>query len=99
MAFKQVVIHSPGANWKAGANFQEQPEEIVKEHVQHYSKLHESGKLLLGGPFVDIDAGGMMIATEDVTRKELEAFAAADPAVKAGLLSFDIKTWYVAMEK
>jgi uncharacterized protein YciI len=69
------------------------------DHVGHYAKLHESGKLLYGGPFTDIDSGGMMIAAEGITREELEAFAASDPAVVAGLLDFVVKTWYVAMAK
>jgi uncharacterized protein YciI len=99
MELKQVVLHLPGPNWQTGANFRDQPKGIVKEHVQHYAKLHEQGKLLLGGPFIDIDSGGMMIASEEVTREELEEFAASDPAVIAGLLNFEVRTWYVAMAK
>jgi hypothetical protein len=41
----------------------------------------------------------MMIADAGVTREELEAFAASDPAVVAGLLTFEVKTWYVAMAR
>ena len=67
------------------------------EHVQHYAKLHEQGKLLYGGPFIDIDSGGMMITVDGVAREELEEFAASDPAVLAGLLVFEIRTWYLAM--
>jgi uncharacterized protein YciI len=97
MELRQVVFHSPGPNWKAGVDFREQPG--VMEHVQHYARLHEKGKLLLGGPFTDVDSGGMMIAAEGVTREELEEFAASDPAVVAGLLNFEVKTWYVAMAR
>jgi len=99
MALRQVVFHSPGPKWKHGSNFQEQIEELVMQHVQHYRGFHEQGKLLLGGPYTDIDSGGMMIANEEITREELESFAASDPAVIAGLLKFEVKTWYVAMEK
>ena len=95
MKLHQVVLHSPGPNWKTGVDFREQPG--VMEHVQHYAKLLEQGKLLLGGPFTDADAGGMMVATADVTREEIETFAAADPAVSAGLLAYEVRTWYVAM--
>jgi uncharacterized protein YciI len=69
------------------------------EHVQHYAKFHEQGRLLFGGPFKDVDSGGMMVAADDVTREELEDFAASDPEVLNGLLTFDVKTWYVAMAK
>jgi len=61
-------------------------------------KLHEEGKLELGGPFLVQDMGGMMVATKDVSQKELEDFAAADPAVKAGLLLYKIRPWLTAME-
>lgn len=98
MGLRHVIFHSPGAQWKSGSNFQEQDEEIVLEHIQHFAKLKEEGKLYFGGPFVDIDSGGMMITVEDVSREEIEQFSAADPAVAAGLLNFDVKSWYVAME-
>ncbi len=97
MNLKQVVFHSPGPNWRQGVGFREQPG--VMDHVQHYAKLHAEGKLFSGGPFMDADSGGMMVAIPEVTREELEAFAASDPAVQAGLLRFEVRTWYIAMEK
>jgi len=74
---RYVVFHSPGPVWKHGVDFREQ--DGVREHVPHYLKFHEAGKLELGGPFLLQDAGGMMVATKDVSHDELEAFAAADP--------------------
>lgn len=97
MGLIQVVFHLPGPNWNPGVDFREQPG--IMDHVRHYAKLHEQGKLLYGGPFTDVDSGGMMVTTSDVAREELEDFAASDPAVLAGLLTFKVKTWYVAMEK
>jgi uncharacterized protein YciI len=97
MRLNQVVLHSPGPAWKGGVGFREQPG--VVDHVQHYAKLHEQGKLLYGGPFIDADSGGMMIAADGVTREELEDYAASDPAVISGLLTFEVKTWYVVMAK
>jgi len=70
-----------------------------KKHVQHYLKLHEQGKLELGGPFLLQDTGGMMVATRDVSREELESFAAADPAVLSGLLHYEVRAWLTAMER
>ena len=93
---RYVVFHTPGPTWKHGIDFREQ--DGVGEHVQHYLKLHEQGKLELGGPFLLQDAGGMMVATRDVSQEELETFAAADPAVKAGLLRYEVRPWYTAME-
>ena len=79
---RYVVIHQPGPKWQSGVDFREQ--DGVGKHVQHYLKLHEQGKLELGGPFLLQDAGGMMVATKDVSEEELEAFAAADPAIQSG---------------
>ena len=94
---RYVVFHKPGPAWKTGVDFREQPG--VREHVQHYAKLHAQGKLELGGPFLLPDAGGMMVATKDVSREELDAFAASDPAVGAGLLIYEIRPWLTAMEQ
>lgn len=95
MQLHQVVLHSPGPNWQTGVGLREQPG--VMDHVQHYAKLHAEGKLFRGGPYLDGDSGGMMVATGSVTREELEAFAASVPAVASGLLTYTVKTWYVAM--
>jgi uncharacterized protein YciI len=93
---RYVVFHRPGPKWQTGQDFREQ--EGVGEHVQHYLKLHEQGKLELGGPFLLQDAGGMMVATKDVSQEELQAFAASDPAVQAGLLIYEIRPWLTVME-
>jgi uncharacterized protein YciI len=93
---RYVVFHTPGRKWKHGIDFRDQ--EGVGEHVQHYLKFHEEGKLELGGPFLLQDLGGMMVATKDILQEELEAFAAADPAVQAGLLNYEIRPWLTAME-
>ena len=52
----------------------------------------------MGGPFLNNDRGGMMLANIGVGKEELEAFAAADPAVKRGLLVFEVLPWYVPMK-
>lgn len=91
-----VVLHTPGPKWNPELGFREQ--EGVRDHVNHYAQLHQEGKLHMGGPFLD-DRGGMMVAVPSVTREELDAFAAADPAVSAGLLRYEVVPWYVAMQK
>ena len=90
------MIHKPGPAWQYGVDFREQ--DGVGQHVQHYLKLHEQGKLELGGLFLVPDAGGMMVATKDVSELELEAFAASDPAVQTGLLVYEVRRWLTAME-
>jgi uncharacterized protein YciI len=93
---RYVVIHKPGPQWQYGVDFREQPG--VGQHVQHYLKLHEQGKLEPGGPFLLQDAGRMMVATRDISQAELETFATSDPAVQAGLLIYEIRPWLTAME-
>jgi uncharacterized protein YciI len=93
---RYVVFHRPGPRWRQGVDFREQ--DGVGEHVQHYLKFHDQGKLELGGPFLLQDAGGMMVATKDISKEELEAFAAADPAVQSGLLIYEVRPWLTAME-
>ena len=93
---RYVVFHRPGPKWQYGVDFREQ--EGVGEHVQHYLKLHKQGKLELGGPFLLQDAGGMMVATKEVSHEELEAFAASDPAIKAGVLVYEVRPWSTVME-
>ena len=94
---RYVVIHKPGPKWQYGVDYRQQ--EGVGEHVQHYLKFHEQGKLELGGPFLLPDIGGMMVTTKDVSHEEIEAFAAEDPAVKSGLLIYEIRPWMTAMEQ
>ncbi|MEM9603588.1 MAG: YciI family protein [Pseudomonadota bacterium] len=95
MTVRWVVMHLPGPAWQAGVDFREQVG--VMDHVSHYAVWHADGKLEAGGPFLDPAGGGMMIASEDVSEAELEAFAAADPAVASGLLSYRVRPWYRAM--
>lgn len=95
-AIRYVVFHKPGPNWQQGVDFRKQPG--VQDHVKHYMKLHQDGKLAMGGPFLD-NSGGMMVSIEGVSLDEIKAFAEADPAVKGGLLVLEIKPWMVAMEK
>jgi uncharacterized protein YciI len=94
---RYVVFHTPGPTWESGVDFRQQSG--VQDHVAHYRQLYQQGKLELGGPFLIPDSGGMMVTTKGITYDEIEAFAAADPAVKTGLLRFEMRPWYTAMER
>ena len=93
---RYVVLHKPGPKWQYGVDYRQQ--DGVNEHVGHYMKLYEQGKLELGGPFPVPDMGGMMVTTKEVSQEEIEAFAASDPAVKSGLLIYEVRPWMTAME-
>jgi uncharacterized protein YciI len=55
----------------------------------------ESGKLVIGGPFLD-DSGGMMVLRAE-SIEEAEQIANADPSVQSGLLKVHVKEWFVPM--
>ena len=97
LPIRYVVLHKPGPKWQYGVDYRQQ--DGVGEHVGHYLKLYEQGKLELGGPFLLPDIGGMMVTTKEISLKEIEVFAADDPAVKSGLLIYEIRPWMTAMER
>jgi uncharacterized protein YciI len=93
---RYVVLHKPGPKWQYGVDYREQAG--VDEHVQHYMEFHQQEKLEMGGPFLVNDVGGMMVTTKEVSQEEIETFAATDPAVRSGLLIYEIRPWMTAME-
>ena len=92
-----VVIHKPGPAWKPGVPMFEQ--EGLQQHVEHYRHVLGEGKLAIGGPFLDAIGGGFMIPESGVTEDDARRFAADDPTVKSGLLTFEIRPWLVGMKK
>jgi uncharacterized protein YciI len=90
-----VVFHAPGPRWRRGVAAFEQ--EGLQAHVDHYRTLLQDGKLILGGPFLGEAGGGMMVAAAGVGGAELAAFAASDPTVVDGLLTFEVRPWLIGM--
>ena len=92
-----VEVHKPGPSWKAGVPAFEQPG--LQAHVEHFRRLLQEGKLLMGGPFMDGASGGMMLLEIGVSEAEITRFASEDPAVKSGLLVFEVRPWLAALHK
>ena len=92
-----VVMHHAGPKWAPDVPLFEQ--DGLQAHIDHYRMLFAEGKLALGGPFLGPGAVGMIIAELGVTREEIEEFAAADPSVQSGLLTFEVRQWLVGMKK
>jgi uncharacterized protein YciI len=90
-----VVFHRPGPAWRQGVPLFEQ--DGVRLHAAHYRPWLDGGQLVLGGPFLDDGGGGMMVAAPQVPRDEVLRFALADPTVASGLLTVEVRPWYVAM--
>ena len=86
-----VVTQTPGPAWKADVDFRNQP---LADHFQYWSHL-QSGPLVIGGPLLD-GSGGMIIL--DVPSADAaRAIAAADPAVRTGLLIATVRPWQVVL--
>jgi uncharacterized protein YciI len=86
-----AVIHAPGSNWKPGVAAREQTG--LQGHVEHYRALFQAGKLKVGGPFLDEASGGIMVFESSVAESEAQKLATEDPAVKSGLLTFELRPW------
>ena len=100
--FKLVEFHMAllkrGPQWTAA-----QTPEMKKLHDQHFAYfagLIESGKAVMGGPFVDDgDIRGIYVLRPTPTGKEgaaneARAWAEADPAVKAGHFAIEMHPWW-----
>jgi uncharacterized protein YciI len=94
---RYVVFHKPGPAWLAGKVMFEQPG--VAEHVAHYRKWLDAGKLELGGPHLDAAGGGMMVPVAGVPEDEVTRFAGEDPAVKSGTRLAEVRPWRIGMSK
>lgn len=84
-----VVFYSPGPNWNHNLTLNNQPG--IELHRRYLNKLKDSGKLILGGHYLD-EAGGMMIVQMG-TAEEVALVAKGDPAVKSGVLQVEVKSW------
>lgn len=64
-------------------------------HMQNISKLVKEGLLVVAGPFGKNDKQyrGLFILNAK-NSEEAEKLLAGDPAVKAGLLTYDLLSWY-----
>lgn len=94
---RYLIVHSPGPKWQAGRPIFEQAG--VQEHIAHFRQLLDDGRLLMGGPFLDEHAGGMMVSVEGVGEDEVTAVAHADPAVRSGLLRVAVRPWLIGMKR
>lgn len=85
-----VVFHKKGPRWPdKGLSFDDP---IAQKHAGYFGKLFKDGKVIQGGPFPG-KAGGMMVFNTDLSMDEVKKMAENDPAIKAEVMSFEIKTW------
>ena len=92
MGKMQMLFLSQSPEWKAG----ERADEIRKGHRTYIEGLITSGKLALWG---EVTTEGNLreigvVKTESI--EEARAMAQLLPAVKAGMLTADVVSWYTA---
>ena len=72
----------------------EQRTEIQKGHMAHITKMSESGKLVMAGPFFGNEELRGIFVFDVASLDEAKALTNADPAVNAGVLKMELKEWY-----
>jgi uncharacterized protein YciI len=83
--------------YKAGPHRDQPPaeaDEIQMEHLRYLFRLRAEGKLVINGPVTDeTELKGVGIFNTADT-EEVKNLLAADPAVKAGRLIYEIYPWF-----
>jgi uncharacterized protein YciI len=83
--------------YKAGPNRGQPPEEADKiqmEHLRYLFQLRAEGKILISGPIIDdptLRGVGIFNTTD---KEEVKRLSDGDPAVKAGVLIYEIYHWF-----
>lgn len=70
--------------------------ELMKGHMMNIGKLADEGKIVVAGPFLEKNKEnyrGMFIFNTK-SKEEAEQWVKTDPAVQAGVFSYEIFSWY-----
>lgn len=70
--------------------------ELMKGHLTNIGKLADEGKIIVAGPFLEKNKEnyrGMFIFNTK-SKEEAEQWVKTDPAVQAGVFSYEIFSWY-----
>ncbi|SRR5258708_33155 len=90
-----VFIYTAGPAWLAGKPVREQP--FFREHVRYMQQVFADKRLIMGGPFLDIQGGlGILDVANEAQAREIVAH---DPAVQARLFEPHLHPWYVAFNQ
>ncbi len=70
---------------------------LFRGHLDNISRLAESGELIVAGPLMKNNQNyrGIFVLTEE-SLVEAEKLLATDPAIKEGLLDYELFSWYGA---
>lgn len=84
---------------KTGTNTTEDKNLISESFSGHMNNIHrlvKEGKLIVAGPFGKNDKNyrGLFILNNIKTAEEAKDLLQTDPAIKSGLLDYELFTWY-----
>lgn len=74
----------------------EMTDDLIRAHVGHLKELDRQGRLVLCGPFTDYRGG--MVIIKAASYEEAKAVAESDPYVKAGVETYELRTWELSCE-
>ena len=83
-----AVVYERGLKWIQGQRLSEQP---LKPPVAYLLRLHESGQVVMGGPYADETGGLVVLTANDLA--EARRLIEKDPAVVAGILQAEVHAW------
>ncbi len=65
-------------------------------HLSNIDRLYNEGKIKVAGPFGEKGDWQGIFIFDCETREEVESLLKTDPAIEAGRLVYQIKSWYTA---
>ncbi|PJJ64185.1 YciI family protein [Chryseobacterium geocarposphaerae] len=70
--------------------------ELMKGHLANIGKLADEGKIIVAGPFLEQNKQNFrgMFIFNTKSKEEAEQWVKTDPAVQAGVFSYEIFPWY-----
>ncbi len=84
----------PVNDWTNG-EMTERDGQLMGEHFMYLKENLEKGKLMMAGPVIDRSMGIGIIETD--TKEEAEEIGNNDPAVKAGIVTLELKEMRVSL--
>lgn len=67
---------------------------LQEAHLNNINRLAEEGVLVLAGPFLQSDSLKGIYIFDVTGLEEAERLTATDPAIEAGYLTMELKSWY-----
>jgi uncharacterized protein YciI len=86
-----VAIYTPGPNWRDG---DAECERLSAAHREYQGTHFQSGKLVMGGPYLD-EKFGLALFTGSL--EDIRALVDADPCVAAGIYTVVLHRWRAAV--